>query len=114
MIASEHLRMPFVGAVAMGITCAAALVHALLLRANEITGWSSVAISAAIFAAFVFVFARAARSLARARRSNAEVDVEEALGDLARALELTGGLAVLAIVGAVLFTLGAGLAMSMS
>ena len=108
MIASTHLRAPLLGAAAMTLACVTALVVPLLTPGALLPSFE-VALHVAIYGALIFVFARAWRSLARARRSNAAVD--EALGDLVRALELTGGLAVLAIVSTVLVTIGYGMAM---
>ena len=107
MIASTHLRAPLVGAAAMTLASVTGLVVPLLAP-GALQPSFEVALHVAIYGAFTFVFARAWRSLARARRSNAAVD--EALGDLARALELTGGLAVLAIVSTVLVMIGFGMA----
>ncbi len=102
-----HLRTLLVGSVAMTLACVTGLVVPLA-RAGALQPSFEIAIHVAIYGALTFVFARASRSLARARGSAADVD--EALGDLTRALELTGGLAVLVIVGTVLFTIGAGVA----
>jgi hypothetical protein len=109
VIASTHLRAPQLGAAAMTLACATGLVGPLLVS-GVLQPSFEVAVHVAIYGALTFVFARAWRSLARARRSDAAADVDEAIGDLARALELTGGIAVLMIVTTVLVTIGFGMA----
>jgi hypothetical protein len=109
VIPSKHLCAPLVGAVAMTLACAICLAAAVLGPEQDLYAWG-VATNTAVYGGFAFLFARTWRSLARARRSEQAAHTEEALGDLTRALEFSGGLAVLTILGAVLFTIGAGVA----